>query len=122
MHREGGGHRVHEGKPVKRCHKGDLVSVTGEIWYVKTPDDLRVERERDVAAGRYHDDGGEPILYSPYASVKVAWLLLHTTTARVDWKYWYKKPANLREGVDLSTGKTYLFRTVDITQNVTTGQ
>lgn len=71
------------------------------IWIKRTPEELSACRERDVAAGRFHDDAGEPILYSPY----FGWGELETDTLEVTirslrpkWEHWLGRPKGLTSG------------------------
>jgi len=87
--------------PIKR---GDVVKVVrGEfdVWIPRTPEELQALRYRDAAAGRWHDDGGEPILYGPYNGFPQDVTELEVTvtlTRNVEWTHWGHKPKFLLEG------------------------
>ena len=99
--------------PIKR---GDVVKVVrGEfdVWIPRAAEELKALRDRDIAAGRWHDDGGEPILYSPYGGFPSKskkdsdkWFpeqvdsldVTVTLTRKVEWKHWGRKPKFLYEG------------------------
>jgi hypothetical protein len=96
--------------PIKR---GDVVKVVrGEfdVWIPRTPEELQALRDRDIAAGRFHDDGGEPIMYGCYGGfplkpdAKLGFEQVDsldvtvTLTRKVEWKHWGHKPKFLYEG------------------------
>jgi len=71
------------------------------FYYIKTEDELRAEREADVATGQVLDSAGEPRLYSKIASSRFTEDTLATVTRRrgLEWPHWNKKPAHLVEGL-----------------------
>lgn len=105
--------------PFKR---GDVVKVVrGEfdVWIPRTPEELKALHDRDIAAGRFHDDGGEPILYSPYGGFPTKpkkdsekWFpeqvdsldVTVTLTRKVEWTHWGHKPKFLYEGTAMING------------------
>jgi hypothetical protein len=84
--------------------RGDVVKVTRDgfnVWIPRTPEEMQALRDRDAAAGRWHDDGGEPILYGPYNGFPQDVNELEVTvtlTRKVEWTHWGNKPKFLLEG------------------------
>lgn len=101
-----------------RCCKNDLVEVVGEIRLIRTREEIEAEHQDDIKRGRVMTDDGETILYSPYSFRKVMGLRLVVTNTRPAYKSHYRKPSHLREGVDLTTGRSYLFTKDDIVVNI----
>ena len=96
--------------PIKR---GDVVKVVrGEFddWIPRTAEELKALRDRDTAAGRWHDDGGEPILYGCYGGFPMkpgaenqfeqvdSLDVTVTLTRGIKWEHWGRKPKFLSEG------------------------
>lgn len=84
--------------------RGDVVKVNRssyDVWIPRTPEELQALRDRDIADGRFHDDGGEPILYGVYGGYPIEVDELEVTvtlTRKVEWKHWHNKPKFLLEG------------------------
>jgi hypothetical protein len=96
---------------------GDKVLLTHQkhdIWVKRTPEEVQALRDRDRAAGRWHDDGGEPILYGPYSGwpQDVTMLTLVVTSRRPKWMHYHKRPVGLRAGWSTKLGREVLFRSV----------
>ena len=85
--------------------RGDVVKlILGgcAVWIVRTPEELQSLKDLDVAEGRFHDDGGEPILYSPYDTFPPDVNELDVTvtlTRKIEWTHWAHKPKFLYEGM-----------------------
>ena len=99
--------------------RGNVVQVVRgkfEVWIPRTPEELQALRDRDIAAGRFHDDGGEPILYGCYGGFpskpgaenqfdQVDSLdVTVTLTRNVSWSHWGRKPKFLYEGTAMIDG------------------
>ena len=83
--------------------RGDTVVLhfpAERVWIKKTRDELDAEREADKRAGRWCDDGGEPILYGPYkgAPEGCTSMSVVVTSMRGKWEHWRNKPKFLRTG------------------------
>lgn len=86
--------------------KGTKVTLSRDnttVYFKRTEAEIQALRDKDAAAGRWHDDGGEPILYGAYSG----WMLLGddqtievTVTAMrpKGWLGWGRRPKNLRGG------------------------
>ncbi len=72
-----------------------------KFYYIKSEEDLVMEREADINAGRVLDDAGEPRLYSKIAASSFPEDTLVTITRRrgIPWPHWNKKPTHLVEGL-----------------------
>lgn len=83
------------------------------IWFVRSPEELQALRDSDAAAGRFIDDGGEPILYGPYAgwnTVGVDHLDVINVRARnITWQHWTRRPKGLLAGFCKNLGREVLF-------------
>jgi|SRR5579863_3719215 len=72
-----------------------------DIWVLRTPEEVQALRDADARAGRWHDDGGEPILYGPYSSWSVTTLptlTVRITALRPKWVAYRQRPKGLRAG------------------------
>lgn len=83
-----------------------LDSENDDIWLKRTEAELEELRARDAKAGRWHDDGGEPILYGPYtgwngahgATLFEGCLTLKVTGMRPKWLSYHRRPKGLTAG------------------------
>ncbi len=100
------------GQKVKRGQFVTLLRQEHDIWTIRTPDELQALRDADTKAGRWCDDGGEPILYGPYNGwpENLMELTLTVTTCRPDWLGYRKRPKGLREGYSTTLQRVVLFR------------
>jgi hypothetical protein len=75
-----------------------------DTWVLKTEAELDEQRARDHQAGRFLDDGGEPILYGPYTSLgsltDAPSVVLRVTSLRPKWAGYShrRRPRALRAG------------------------
>lgn len=84
------------------------------IYYEKTEDELKAERDEDADRGRQLNSVGEPRLY---CRVGYIWIndpvsIFVTKTRNVSWRAFTKKPRGLVEGIVTSgrnTGMIALF-------------
>lgn len=94
---------------------GDVVTLTrkDEVWIVQTGADIEELRARDRRNKRFHDDGGEPILYSPYSksfpSERDA-INVKVTTKRPTWLGYTSRPTHLVAGYCALIDRVILFR------------
>lgn len=83
------------------------------IWFVRTPEELQALRDADAAAGRFIDDGGEPILYGAYSGwvqAGVDRLTVTNVKARnITWLGWGRRPKGLRAGFCKRLNREVLF-------------
>jgi len=87
-----------------------------DVWILMTEEEIQALRDRDAAAGRWHDEGGEPIIYGPYSG----WpreefydnrdLRVTITSTRPKWLGWRKRPKGLRAGWCEELEREILFR------------
>lgn len=108
------------GSPVKRGDRVTLNAQKHDVWIKRTPEDMEALHERDRAAGRWHDEGGEPILYGPYKG----WphdskglrnpprLTLVVTSCRAKWLGYGRRPKGLRTAWCEKLKCEVLFRSV----------
>lgn len=87
--------------------RGDTVTVT-DAWIELTTEEIDAQRAEDRARGRYHDDGGEPILYGPYSKLSLD-LTVTVTHMRPQWKS-SNRPKGLREGFCANLDRKVLFQ------------
>jgi hypothetical protein len=99
---------------VKRGDKVTLLRSEHDIWIKRTAEDIQTLHDRDIAAGRWHDDGGEPILYGPFKSwpEDTHQLTVVVSSCRGQWLGWHRKPKGLRTGWCESLQCDVLFRSV----------
>ena len=91
---------------VKRGDKVLLNARKHDIWIKRTPEDIQELRDRDAKVGRWHDDGGEPILYGPWKSwphnpdgtLTALTMTLVVTSCRPQWSGYHRRPKGLRAG------------------------
>lgn len=81
-------------------------------WLVRTPEEKDAARQTDIDAGRFHDDGGEPILYGPYRSMPEGkeFLFVEVTSLRPKWLSWNRRPKGLTEGFCKELNRVVLFK------------
>lgn len=93
--------------------KATLRQQKHSIWFVRTQEELQALRDADAAAGRWHDDGGEPILYGPYSGwVQAGVDRLTVTNVRarnITWLGYGRRPKGLRAGFCAKLGREVLF-------------
>lgn len=88
------------------------------LYFKRTEQELQALRDRDAAAGRFIDDGGEPILYGPYSGWSVVGedcdtLEVTVTSLRPKgWLGWGRRPKGLVGGWCEKLNRPVLFRTV----------
>lgn len=99
---------------VKRGDVVTLVRNKHDIWLTRTEEELQALRDKDAAAGRWHDDGGEPILYGAYSGwpEDAHQLTVRVTSCRGKWSHWNRKPKGLRTGWCESLNREVMFRSV----------
>jgi hypothetical protein len=99
---------------VGRGDKVVLLSSKHDIWLTRTATEVQALRDADAKAGRWHDDGGEPILYGAYASWPEGThqVTVRVTSCRVQWRHWNRKPTGLRLGWCESLDREVIFRCV----------
>lgn len=85
--------------------RGDTVNLErdkAKVWIPRTPEEMNALREADARAGRWCDEGGEPILYGPYTGWPEGAEVLGvevTKTRKITWTHYAcNKPKNLVEG------------------------
>lgn len=80
------------------------------VWVVKSWDDIKAEKEEDRKTGRWHDEGGEPILCGRYSGATLAEVgLVGVTTKKPVWDHWRKKPSFLIGGFSKNLSRHVLF-------------
>lgn len=85
------------------------------VWIKRTEAEFQALRDNDAAAGRWHDSGGEPIIYGPYSgwSFEMPEHLVVTVTAlRPKWLGWNRRPKGLRAGFSAELNREILFKSV----------
>ncbi len=97
--------------------KGSKVKLsrgTNDIWIARTEAELQALRDADKADGRWHDDGGEPILYGAYSGWNACEDLKHITVVvtamRPKWQGWHRRPMGLRAGFCKRLNREVLFK------------
>ena len=85
------------------------------VWIQRTEAEFQALRDKDAAAGRWHDDGGEPILYGAYGG----WnhdmpehFHVTVTAMRPKWLGWGRRPKGLRAGFCTELKREILFKSV----------
>jgi hypothetical protein len=97
-------------KDIKVDQKIVLPTRAVKIWVIKTETDLAQEREQDRKAGRYHDDGGESILYAPFTCATSEEIgEVEVTSKKPSWNHWRKKPSFLIGGFSKKLNREVLF-------------
>jgi hypothetical protein len=99
---------------IKRNDKVTLLQNLCSIWLKRTPEELQALRDADAAAGRFHDDAGEPILYGPYSgwtAIEVDTLEVTVTSLRPKWEHYTRRPKGLSLGWCESLQRDVLFAT-----------
>jgi hypothetical protein len=86
---------------MKTLKKGDtfVLKPNTAFWRVKTQEELETERMSDVSIGRYLDDAGESILYSPMKrdDIKESTFAVVVRTKGIEWLGWNSRPKYLIE-------------------------
>lgn len=100
-----------------KVKRGDVITLLRnkhDIWIKRTADDIKALQERDRAAGRWCDDGGEPILYGPWKGwpEDAHQLSVRVTSCRATWAGWNRRPKGLRTAWCESLGVEVLFRSL----------
>lgn len=99
----------------KAIKRGDKVTLARphSIFIERTPSEFQALRDNDAAAGRWHDDGGEPILYGPYsgwnAISELDMLHVTVTSLRPKWLGWGRRPKGLVQGFSKKLDREILF-------------
>ena len=97
----------------KSIKRGDKVVLARphSIFIERTAAEFQALRDKDTAAGRWHDDGGEPILYGPYSSWNTVpdLLLVTVTSLRPKWLGWGRRPKGLVQGFSEKLNREILF-------------
>ncbi len=87
---------------MKNGDRLNLHRASSNVWLLLTEEEIQALRDRDAAAGRWHDDGGEPIIYGPYggwpSGEKCQFLSVTVTNRRPKWIGWSKRPKRLCAG------------------------
>lgn len=85
------------------------------VRIVRTPEELQVLRDRDVANGRWCDDAGEPILYGVYGHVprEQGTITVTVTSMRPTWVGSYHRPKALCAGHCAELNREVLFQGPD---------
>ena len=101
-------------RKVGRGDKVTLVRNKHDIWLIRTAEEVQALRDKDAAAGRWHDDGGEPILYGPYSGWPEGThqVTVRVTSCRPQWRHWNRKPRGLRVGWCESLNREVMFRSL----------
>jgi len=80
-----------------------------------SPREIQELQNRDIKEGRWHDDGGEPLLYGPYRtafpmgeSSSTATSVL-ITSLRPKWVGYGRRPKGLVGGLFGGTGREVVF-------------
>lgn len=100
---------------VKRGDKVLLTMQHHDVWLKRTPEEMQALRDADAAAGRWHDDGGEPILYGNYGGwpKDCTRMTLVVTSCRPQWNHgWHRRPKGLRAGWCEKLKREVLFRSL----------
>lgn len=97
--------------------KVTLSRQNSSLYFKRTEAEIQALRDADAKAGRWHDDGGEPILYGPYSG----WSLLGdddtvevvmTSKRPKGWLGYGRRPKGLCGGFCPKLNRPVLFRTV----------
>ena len=88
------------------------------MWFERTQEELDLLRKKDAEAGRWHDDAGEPILYSPYGTTHTLKFYgpveILVTSKRALWTSFARKPKGLCTGFCDQLGREVLFQKVSV--------
>ena len=99
---------------MSKVTRGSIVSVGhhDSHWLIRTPEETEEARQADIAQGRFHDDGGEPIMYGPYRSMPEGklFLFVEVTSLRPKWIHWNRRPKGLTEGFCKELNRVVLFK------------
>jgi hypothetical protein len=103
--------------------RGDTVTLyraVDDIWILRTKEEVQALRDADARAGRWHDDGGEPILYGPYGSWSLVFspdtfdmqtaLVVTVTALRPKWLHYRRRPKGLTAGWSETLQRDLLFQ------------
>jgi hypothetical protein len=87
-------------RTVKRGDRITLLVNKHTVWIKRTVEELRALQDADRDAGRFQDEGGEPILYSKYSGwpQDAHQVSLVVTSCRPRWHHWNRRPKGLRAG------------------------
>lgn len=100
-------------------NRKDVVTITcldsplySNVWLKMTPEELQALRDQDKVAGRWCDDGGEPILYGTYMGWPEGFkvMMLVVTSRRPKWEGHRRRPTNLRAGFSVELNREVLFQ------------
>lgn len=103
-----------------KVSRGSKVTITNQDphWLIRSAAELQEARNKDVRQGRFHDDGGEPILYGPYTGFYGAYgedvydrtYEVEVTSLRPKWLSWNRRPKGLTEGFCKELNRVVLFK------------
>jgi hypothetical protein len=81
-------------------------------WIKMTEAEVEALRKADRDAGRWHDDGGEPILYGKYMGIPsfLDAIDVVVTSLRPRWVGYNRRPKNLRAGYSAELKREVLFQ------------
>lgn len=97
---------------IKRGDKVTFTQQASTIWLARTPEELQAVKDADIVAGRWHDDAGESILYSPYSGwvdVETNSIEVTVTSLRPKWGHYTRRPKGLTAGWCESLNREVLF-------------
>jgi len=99
---------------VKRGETVVLLRNKHDVWIRRTAEDVKAIHDANAAAGRWCDDGGEPIMVGPWKGWPdgVPQLTLVVTSCRGQWAGWHRKPKGLRTGFCAKLNCQVLFRSI----------
>jgi hypothetical protein len=86
-----------------------------QVWVQRTEPEFQALHDKDAAAGRWCDDGGEPIIYGPYSGWnhdQPAQFHVTVTAMRPKWLGWGRRPKGLRAGWCEELNREILFKSV----------
>ena len=83
-----------------------------DVWILRTEEEIQTLRDRDHKNGRWHDDGGEPILYGKYDGwpADLRMITVKVSSLRPEWQGYGSRPKFLRGGWCLELEREVLFR------------
>lgn len=107
-------------KVTHKVKRGDKVTLTKirpqqhNVWIERSEADVQALRDKDAKEGRWHDEGGEPIIYGPYKGLPfdVESTEVVVTSLRPAWKGMGHRPKGLRSGFSEALGCEVLFQSV----------
>ena len=96
-----------------KTKRGQKVTLSHQdnVWLLMTDEEKQAHRDADRDIGRFHDDGGEPILYGPYMGLPagVNAITVEVTSFRPKWES-YSRPQFLVAGWSAELGREVLFQ------------